>query len=365
MGARTLALAVLAGLVAPCLALLAPGCAFPGVTFSDELPDANRGGFDGGFDAPSFVVEAGEPSSEAASSSPVDDVSVPLGDASCNFNGTWGTRITIDVAWVPQGLSSAILSQGQGTITQWVKGSRVQTATAPLALSDTSVLCGIALPDFQATLLGLNQVYGVRFPDTLFDDGYIPPFAVNGALTRQASGGLAYSTTPTVVLLGVTMANPTMDPWPMTITTEDDQDKDGNPGVTVGVAQGPLGTPAGGVTTYSYIPTDIPGPLQPIDLAKNLYLAIRQMTVATGTVEDCNTISGTVTIPSIGSKAAIDSHVLGCTLVDGGQCTTGASSEASFVDNSQPIFSPTGPTTFQSIRIDAGATCADVRNAFP
>jgi hypothetical protein len=346
------------------------GCSFPEVTFTDPVADGAgqpSPGHDGDVpDASGFAgdeADAMDEPYEATDATTSDGGGLGV-DGGCNFNGTWATQITIDVNWQPQGLMSVILAAGSGTITQWVKGNRVQTLSAPLQLSDDSVVCGIALPDFQATALGLNEVYGVRFPDTLFDDAYLPPFPVNGALTAQAGGGFTYSTTPTAVLLGLTMQNPTTDPWPATVTTWVDQDQDGFPGVTVAVAQGPLATPTATATTYSYIPTDVPAPFMPVALASSLYLAIRQITVASGTVEDCNTITGTVSIPTIASKAAIDSHILGCGLLDGGACTTGASSEASFVDNSQPVFTPSGTTTFQSIRVHDGATCADVRSAF-
>jgi hypothetical protein len=357
--------------VAVAMAGVAAGCTFPEVTFGSPVPDG------AGLLSPGGDGEAPDTSAlDGGQADAMDEPYEPTGDATtsdggalgvdggCNFNGTWATRITIDVTWQPQGLMSVILAAGSGSITQWVKGSRVQTLSAPLQLSDNSVVCGIALPDFQATALGLNEVYGVRFPDTLFDDGYLPPFPVNGALTAQAGGGFVYSTTPTAVLLGLTMQNPTTDPWPATITTEIDQDQDGFPGVTVAVAQGPLVTPTATATSYSYIPTGVPAPFMPIDLASTLYLGIRQITVASGAVEDCNTITGTVSIPTIASKAAIDSHILGCGLLDGGACTTGPSSQASFVDNSQPIFTPSGTTTFQSIRVHDGATCSDIRSAF-
>jgi hypothetical protein len=347
------------------------GCTFPEVTFSDGSPD------DGGHVTPGLdadVPDAGlsfgdDAAAPADSSEPPGDASgldrasdaPPSGDAGCDFNGTWATRITIDVTWQPQGLTSVILQSGSGTITQWVKGLRVQNPAAPLALMDESVVCGIALPDFQATTLGLNEVYGVRFPDSLFDDGYVPPFTVSGVLNAAMTG---YTTTSTAVLLGLTMASPTTDPWPSIVMTEDDMDNDGNPGVTVNVAQGPIANPTGTATTYSYIPTDVPPPFVPTPEASNLYVAIRQVTVTTGTVVDCNTISGTVSIPVIASKPAIDSHILGCALVDGGQCTTGDSSQASFVDNSQPVFTSSGSTSFQSIRVSSQATCADVRSAF-
>jgi hypothetical protein len=298
------------------------------------------------------------PPSEAGGDSPSG------GDGGCDFNGTWATRITIDVTWQPQGLNSVILQSGSGTITQWVKGSRVQSPAAPRALIDDSVVCGVALPDFQATPLGLNEVYGVRFPDTLFDDQYVPPFSVSGTLDDAM---LNYSTTSTAVLLGLSMSNPTTDPWPSmpNAITEIDQDNDGNPGVTVNVAAGPLATQTLSASSYSYVPTAVPTLLLPPPSASQLYVAIRQVTVSNGAVKDCNTIAGTVSIPLIGSKPAIDSHILGCAIVDGGQCSTGGSSQAAFVDNSQPVFTPTGTTSFRSIRMAQGATCAQVRAALP
>ncbi|HEY5147750.1 MAG TPA: hypothetical protein VII82_13340, partial [Polyangiaceae bacterium] len=286
-------------------------------------------------------------------------------DGGCNFNGTWATRITIDVNWAPQGLNAVILNPGSGTITQWVRSIRKQTPEAPTALIDDTAVCGIVLPDFQSTT---TEVYGIRFPDTLFDDGYIPPFTVSGALSPMGDAGVGYSSTETAVLIGLTMTNPTQDPWPATITMEDDQENDMHPGVTVPV-QGPLATPSPTAPDYQYIPTDVPIlPLQQPVRASAVYLAIRQITITSGTIVDCNTITGTVDIPVINSKPAIDSHILGCALVDGGNCTVGSSSETSFLDNTQPVFtpSPTGKTTFQSIRLPAGttpATCADVRKA--
>lgn len=346
-------------------------CSFPEVSFRVTPAAIDSGYVD--FDAD--VADAAAPQNDDApatfdagvaehhaSFDAVGDATA-AGDGGCDFNGTWATRITIDVTWQPQGLNSVILQSGSGTITQWVKGNRVQSPGAPRALLDESVVCGVTLPDFQATALGLNEVYGVRFPTTLFDDQYIPPFSVSGTLDEAMTG---YSTTSTAVLLGLTMTNPTTNPWPSTVTTGVNQDNDGNPGVTVSVATGELANPPSiGTTSYSYIPTSVPTLLIPAPSASQLYVAIRQVTVTNGTVQDCNTINGTVSIPLIGTKPAIDSHILGCNIADGGPCTTGSSSQASFVDNSQPVFTPSGTTTFRSIRMPTGATCAQVRAALP
>ena len=370
------ATAGVAGLVAAVAAFAIAGvgaaCSFPAVTF-DPQSDASGAVPADDAGAPDAMASSGDDADTSDSATTTldattqdgDAVNTPGFDGGCDFNGTWATQIKIDVTWEPQGLTSVILASGSGTITQWVKGVRVQTAAAPLQLSDNSVACGIDLPDFQATTLGLNEVYGVRFPDSLFDDGYIPPFTVNGALTLQSNGTFSYSTTPTAVLLGLTMMSPASDPWPSTVTTAVDQDMDGNPGVTIAVAQGPLATPTTTATDYSYIPTGVPAPFMPINLASSLYVAIRQVTTTIGTVQDCNTITGTVGIQTIDGKAAIDSHVLGCELLDGGECTTGASSEAAFVDNTQPVFTPSGTTSFTSIRVPKGSSCEYVRSMLP
>ena len=281
------------------------------------------------------------------------------GDASvdggaCDFNGTWASRLTIDVTWAPQGLNAVILASGTGQIKQWIKGVRTQTG---MSTSDATVVCGIDLPDFQSTLVIGSETYGVRFPASLFDGpdgggGYLPTFTVNAALSGLTPGS-TYSTTTTAALLGLTLAQPTTAAWPSTVSTSVDMDKDGKSGVTANAAQG---------SPYSDIPTGIPAPFQPIVRANKLYLAIRQVTVVSGTLTDCDHMTGTVSIPQISSKYAIDSHVMGCALTAGGDCT---STQASFVDNTQPVFTPSGTTDFQSVRLPTGASCADVRAALP
>ncbi|MGH7435211.1 MAG: hypothetical protein ACRENE_06025, partial [Polyangiaceae bacterium] len=144
-----------------------------------------------------------------------------------------------------------------------------------------------------------------------------------------------------------------------------DMDNDGKPGVTLYAASG--ATTMGGY--YSQIPVGIPAFGQPTVRADKLYVAIRQVTSVSGTVKDCDHISGTVTIPSLGGKDAIDSHVLGCELADGGDCSTtapfGSSSQAGFVDNTQPVFTPTGTGAFDSVRVPAGTSCSAVRSMLP
>jgi hypothetical protein len=314
-----------------------------GATGSGTVGDAGRADLDGGGggNGPPGPNGGPTPSSDAA-------------PGACDFDGTWGSLLTIDVNWMPAGLNlqTFILRPGAGTIRQWIKGARVQQGNQ---LEDTTVVCGIELPDFQGTQVAGGQTYGVVFPDSLFDGMGLPSFQVNETVTSDGPGA-TFTASASAALLGLTMANPTTDTWPATITTATDPDHDGTPGVTVNAAVGVVG--AGDAGLYSNIPVGVPAPFQPVDVATQLQLAIRQVTGVTGTVADCDHIAGTVSIPEVAGVYAINSHVIGCELVDGGACSD---AQASFVDNTQPVFTPSGKTTFTSVRLPAGATCATVR----
>jgi hypothetical protein len=319
-----------------------------GGTGSGTMGDSGRadlddggGGFGGSGNGPPGSSGGPTPSSDAA-------------PGTCDFNGTWGSLLTIDVNWMPAGLNlqAFILAPGVGTIRQWIKGTRVQQGNQ---LEDTTVVCGIDLPDFQGTQVAGSQTYGVVFPDSLFDGMGLPSFQVQETVTSPGPGA-TFTASASAALLGLTMANPTTDPWPATITTATDPDHDGTPGVTVNAAVGVVG--AGDAGLYSDIPVGVPAPFQPVAVANQLQVVVRQVTAVTGTVADCDHVAGTVSIPEVAGVYAINSHVIGCELVDGGACSD---AQASFVDNTQPVFTPSGKTTFASARMPAGATCATVR----
>jgi len=258
--------------------------------------------------------------------------------------------VIIDVSWVPQGLMGAILAPGNGQIKQWVLSTRV---AAGQTTTDSAIVCGIALPDFSGTQVAGSEKYGVQFPSSTFDNGVLPSFAISGSIAGSGTGAI-YTAMPSAVLLGLTLPNPTTDPWPAAVTTAVDADQDGNPGVTALVTQG-----AG----YSDVIVDTVG-----DRADKLYVAMRQITSVTAKATDCDTFTGTVAIPQIAdgtgaTKYAIDSHILGCKLDgDGGDCYP---VQASFVDATQPVFSPSGNASFTSVRVATGSTCAAVRLELP
>ncbi|HEX3770095.1 MAG TPA: hypothetical protein VHV30_04490 [Polyangiaceae bacterium] len=281
----------------------------------------------------------------------------PDGGPACDYSGLWATKITIPVNWVPQGIMSVILAPGSGVIEQWILSRR---SLKGLATVDDAQVCGIALPDFSSTGIVGGETYGVRFPDALFDSGDIPRTPISGMLS-DTSPSAKFTTDANAVLIGLTLANPTTASWPSTITTAVDTDNDGKPGVTANAASGAIAGATGDAATYKDIPVDPPFG----DRADDVYVAIRQVTILSGRASNCDHISGTVTIPKIPNtstgKYAIDSHVIGCGVAGGGDCS---STETAFVDGTQPVFSPTSGATFTTVRMP-GATCATVRQALP
>lgn len=253
------------------------------------------------------------------------------------------------MTWVPQGLNGVILAPGAGQITQWVKSTWVIHGSY---VTETASICGIALPDFRSTQVSGSETYGIRFPDPLFDDGYVAPFVTGGTLVGTGPGS-TYGSEPAAVLMGLTLSGPLTTSWPSTITTDVDTDQDGKPGVTAGVVQG-----AG----YSGLAVDL---LK--TRADRAYLAIRQVSQVTSTADDCDHFSGSVQIPQIppgpSGKPAIDSHVIGCRLAGSGVDCSAA--QSGFLDATQPVFTPTGQSDFRSMRLPPDAVCATVRQRLP
>jgi hypothetical protein len=311
----------------------------------DSVGAVEAGGDDG-------AAEVGSQADGTLEGGPDVTVAPPDGGTTCDFNGTWGTRVSIDVGWMPQGVTGIILASGSGTIRQWLQSTRVQNGSS---ITETSFVCGIELPDFQGTTIAGGEVYGIHFPDSLFDSGYLPSFTIDGTVGGLTPGS-KYSSAPSAVLLGLTLSNPVSAPWPATITSQVDMDQDGNPGVTANAVPG---------GSYSNPPVDF----FKTQRADKLYVAIRQVSQISATVTDCDHITGTVSIPVLTdpssgtSKAAIDSHVLGCEIA--GTMASCTSTQASFVDNTQPVFTPSGPTTYASLRLPSGSTCATVRQRLP
>jgi hypothetical protein len=315
-------------------------------------------GDDGGADAGTAADANDAAASVDATTVDASEGGASTDAASCDYTGTWASEITISVHWNPAGAAAVILAPGDGVIKQWVLSTRTQSGST---LSDTAQVCGIVLPDFNGSQFGGGELYGMTFADGLFDNSDIPTFALTGTMT-----GTTYSSQYATPLIGLTLANPTTATWPANASAinQVDMDSDGEHGVTA---------TAKASTGYSLIPVN----LLKTNRADKLYLAIRQVTKTTATASDCDHMAGTVTVPQIGGAYAIDSHIIGCHVsVDpinpNRECTTtGGNAESTFVDDNRPIFTPPTdagtafPSTFTSLRMPAGTTCAQVRAQLP
>jgi hypothetical protein len=326
--------------------------------FTDAADGSSTGGRDGSTEA-GATGDAGRDGGQSGQGDAGPDASIP--DAgprndggACNFVGTWGSKISIDVTWAAGGILDIVIAPGSGTIKQWILSTRTQSGNT---VTDTAFVCGIELPDFQGNAQLVNETYGIRFPNALFDSGTLTSFVINGTVSSSTPTA-TYTTTPAAALLGLTLANPTTAVWPSSITTEVDEDGDTKPGITATVVP-----PGGG---YSYVPLDFSVVSSPKTVARGdqLYVAIRQVTSVNAQFSDCDHASGSVTVPQITDsstvtkKYAIDSHVIGCRV--NGSGTDCSANQTTFVDENQPVFVPTA-STFTATRLANGASCATVR----
>jgi hypothetical protein len=89
--------------------------------------------------------------------------------------------------------------------------------------------------------------------------------------------------------------------------------------------------------------------------ADRVDIATRNVFMITATRSACDAAAGPVTV------AHFDSHVVGCHVSGGSDCTP---NQASFVDQNRTIYQA-GTSTIAIKAVAATATCADVRAALP
>jgi hypothetical protein len=276
-------------------------------------------------------IEAGTP-----------DSSGTLGPTGCNFGGTWATYISVPVSWPAAPL---ILQAGAGALQQWNLSHQVQVG---IDVKSATVPCSIFLPDLKGDIFGGYESYGIRFPNSLFDAGAVPfvSFVMTATLGPT---GLGFTTESFATLLGLDLANPTQVAWPdLSSMKIVDHDLDGKPGVTVVPATG---------ANYSFPPTDTAG-----NHADLIYIAERTVATLQGSFSGCDQTTGSVSLLPVSGGTGIDSTVVGCRKTDGTECSN---SDASFVNVIRPVYKPTGPGNFVSVRLPKNGTCADVRARFP
>jgi hypothetical protein len=242
-----------------------------------------------------------------------------------------GAHITVGVSW-PATLGTAA---GSGEFNLWnlyrvsVDGDTVTTSISP---------CGSELPPLTfSALVGGGQSL-IEIPTSVWDIPDFPRFAGTGSIAGFEPGS-AFSTTPAVSLVGLTMAEPSAE-WPDSFAdvTTTDPDADGSPGITA--------IPASG-DGFTSPPVSIIGPR-----VDQVNIVSRTATQLDGTFSSCTELSGAATL------ALFDNHVVGCRTVDGDACND---AQTDFVDSNRTVYEVEEGGTFSARILDEAATCADVR----
>ena len=251
-------------------------------------------------------------------------------------------RFVVPVKWS----GNLGVQSGTGEIVQWVRSDR--TKTGDTTVNDTLTVCGTTVPDYRSQKAFGNELFGVRFPDSLFDSEVIPTASVTTHVSAFATGG-TYTSDQVAIQIGVKMANPLTDAWPkkQSDVVSVDSDKDSKKGITVQAASG---------DKYALPPVN----MFRTKRATQFYLGVRNVAASTGQINTCERFTGTATIPLIGGKLALNSHLLGCLKTDGNDCSDG---ETDLIDKFQPDYQLNGPASVVMVKMDPKSTCAAVRTA--
>jgi hypothetical protein len=258
----------------------------------------------------------------------------------CNFTGTWAIRFEIPVQWP----ASVAVEAGSGTVYQWAKVERQHRGTQ---LHDVVSVCGTRVPDSRAREEFNRELYGIDFPDSLFDGGRLPTTKLVTTLTGQGPGD-AFTMGGIAVSLGLDMPQAATAVWPgraRDLRTLD-TDGDGHPGITLWARLLP---------PYSAPPVNV---FRTKHAAK-FYVALRNVVQSgSGKIDSCDAMSGTAVIPVIGNKAALNSHIVGCQRTDGRACSL---SEAEMVDRAQSGYNLAGAAKLSMRRVAPQTSCAQIR----
>jgi hypothetical protein len=255
--------------------------------------------------------------------------------STCPTDYTMATHIVMDVKWPKKTyFGITIVEAGSGKVHIWTKSDFAEDGSTAEVVSRS---CGSTLPPI--TALGGEKLLP-EIPNASWDEKTMPTFT--GTATKTGNKILAE---PGVALVGLTMGNPT-GPWPSVgdaLKMGVDHDNDGKKGIKAIPKSG------GG---YSLIPVDAGRSKR----ADRVDLAIRNLMTLSSTVEGCpETYNGTADV------SLFDNHIIGCHVKDGGECNQ---TQRDFVDSNRTVYEVTA-ATFTAKRIDADATCANVRAALP
>jgi hypothetical protein len=258
---------------------------------------------------------------------------------------TLAVHIVMDATWPADKLMAT--RAGTGKIHLW-NLSRLDAVGGQLS-GDETRSCGTTLPGFELTAIGTIAAGGsrvlVEIPDSVWNAPTIPRFHSAGRITGWDPGS-PFMIDGTLALIGLMMDDPN-GAWPDSFTgvTALDADGDGKPGFIAVPRSG------GG---YVQPPTaiGIGGSAPP---AEQLHLASRTVVSLDGKLTSCSEVAGSATVKFF------DSHVVGCKVRGGGDCTA---AQTKFVDDSRTLYTITA-ATFTARKIADTATCDEARAAVP
>jgi hypothetical protein len=256
---------------------------------------------------------------------------------------TLSVHIIMDATW-PAGTAT---SAGSGKIHLW-NLTKLAASNGNLS-GDETRSCGTILPDFSLNGAGQLVTGGskvlVEIPHSVWEAPTIPKLQSRGKLASWDVGS-AFTIDNTIALFGLTMPDP-LAAWPNSYTAimAVDADGDGKPGF--------LAMPRAGMG-YVQPPTGL-GLFGSAPSADKLYLSSRTVVSLEGKLTGCSEVAGTAKI------TFFDSHVVGCHVKNGGECSA---SQTDFVDQSRTLYKITG-ASFTAKKIPDNASCADARAALP
>jgi hypothetical protein len=256
----------------------------------------------------------------------------------CDVTGTWAVLVDVQVSWQGQ----SVVNAGSGLLRYW---QRLELAHTRGGVNGTATSCGTALPDTK-TELGVGETFGSIHPAALFDAD--PPFFLPVPVALGLSGELPGSTftLPAFAMTrGIALDNPLTDPWPTSaygVVSSLDDDRDGLQGITVPFKNG---------DGLVYPALDLLRATRS-DLA---YAADRLIYSASGSLVSCLRAEGAAEV------SAYDARILDCRVFALGPCSL---PQRDLLDGNVPTYVPS-EARFSMVRLDSGASCADVRAALP
>jgi hypothetical protein len=252
-----------------------------------------------------------------------------------------GIHVVVDVTWK----ATVTHQAGSGHVHVWMKSNHNHVRNK---IAGTVRQCGLAEPLVAITAIAGGGIRQPRYPGAIWEATSMPEFPTTGSVTGFDPDD-AISMNPVAMAVGLKMADPLNGSLPDDAGDIGGADHDGD-GKT-GITAVPLSD-----EPYKLPPLDLLGALDPDgDRGDRLYTALRSIIALSGTRDTCDSVSGTATV------TALDNRVIGCRVKDNGSCSQ---PQYNFVDENKVVFVP-GSATFEMVRMNENATCADVRAALP